>query len=115
MTLNAIGDAVVSADFSGRVIFTNIVAEQMSGWMESEASGRAIDDVFVLSDSATGAAVPCPTMRAIIENRIVADRGPRRSCGGGTGPAWPSKDPRRSIHDTHGGVVGAVLMVARAM
>jgi diguanylate cyclase (GGDEF)-like protein/PAS domain S-box-containing protein len=111
VTLNAIGDAVVSADFSGRVIFTNIVAEQMSGWMESEASGRAIDDVFVLSDSETGAAVPCPTMRAIIENRIVAIESQtilRRRDGSGVaveGSASP-------IHDTHGGVVGAV-MVAR--
>jgi len=109
VTLNAIGDAVVSSDFSGRVIFTNIVAEQMSGWMENEASGRVIDDVFVLSDAITGVRIPCPTMRAIIENRTVAIESQTilsRRDGSGIaieGSASP-------IHDKQGGVVGAVMV-----
>jgi diguanylate cyclase (GGDEF)-like protein/PAS domain S-box-containing protein len=110
VTLNAIGDAVISADFSGRVIFTNIVAEQMSGWMENEASGRVIDDVFMLSDAVSGARVPCPTMQAIIENRTVAiDTQTILSRRDGSGIAVEgSASP---IHDKNGGVVGGVMVV----
>jgi diguanylate cyclase (GGDEF)-like protein/PAS domain S-box-containing protein len=110
VTLNAIGDAVVSADFSGRVIFTNVVAEQMSGWMQDDASGRAIDDVFVLVDSSTGNRIPCPTMRAIIENRIVSIEAQtiltRRN-----GSAIAIEGSASPIHDKNGGVVGAVMVV----
>jgi diguanylate cyclase (GGDEF)-like protein/PAS domain S-box-containing protein len=109
VTLNAIGDAVVSADFSGRVIFANVVAEQMTGWMGTEAIGQAIDNVFVLSDPTTGAQVPCPTTQAIIENRIVMFESHailRRRDGSGIaveGSASP-------IHDKRGGVIGAVMV-----
>jgi diguanylate cyclase (GGDEF)-like protein/PAS domain S-box-containing protein len=110
VTLNAIGDAVVSADFSGRVIFTNIVAEQMSGWMQNAASGRTIDDVFVLTDAATGNRIPCPTMRAIIENQIVSIEAQtilrRRD-----GTAIAIEGSASPIHDKNGGVVGAVMVV----
>jgi diguanylate cyclase (GGDEF)-like protein/PAS domain S-box-containing protein len=110
VTLNAIGDAVVSADFSGRVIFTNVVAEQMSGWMQIDASGRTIDDVFVLMDAATGSRIPCPTMRAIIENRIVAIETQTilRRRDGSVIAIEGSASP---IHDKNGGVVGAVMVV----
>jgi diguanylate cyclase (GGDEF)-like protein/PAS domain S-box-containing protein len=110
VTLNAIGDAVVSADFSGRVIFTNVVAEQMSGWLQDDASGRTIDDVFVLVDSSTGNRIPCPTMRAIIENRIVSIEAQtiltRRN-----GSAIAIEGSASPIHDKNGGVVGAVMVV----
>jgi diguanylate cyclase (GGDEF)-like protein/PAS domain S-box-containing protein len=109
VTLNAIGDAVVSTDFSGRVIFTNVVAEQMSGWMEADAAGQEIDNVFVLSDAITGARVSCPTTRAIIDNRTVTFESQtvlRHRDGSGIaveGSASP-------IHDKRGGVIGAVMV-----
>jgi diguanylate cyclase (GGDEF)-like protein/PAS domain S-box-containing protein len=110
VTLNAIGDAVVSADFSGRVIFTNIVAEQMSGWMQNDASGRTIDDVFVLMDASTGGRIPCPTMRAIIENRTVAIEA-QTILSRRDGSAIAIEGSASPIHDKNGGVVGAVMVV----
>jgi diguanylate cyclase (GGDEF)-like protein/PAS domain S-box-containing protein len=110
VTLNAIGDAVVSADFSGRVIFANVVAEQMSGWKQSDASGRAIDDVFVLTDASTGNRIPCPTMRAIIENRIVAIEA-KTILSRRDGSVIAIEGSASPIHDRNGGVVGAVMVV----
>ena len=110
VTLNAIGDAVVSADFSGQVIFANNVAEQMSGWRQSDASGRAIDDVFVLTDASTGNRIPCPTMRAIIENRIVAIEA-QTILSRRDGSVIAIEGSASPIHDKNGGVVGAVMVV----
>src|ERR1700724_1277068 len=50
VTLNSIGDAVLSIDTSGRVTYLNLVAERMTGWSREEASGHPLTDVFENSD-----------------------------------------------------------------
>jgi diguanylate cyclase (GGDEF)-like protein/PAS domain S-box-containing protein len=109
VTLNSIGDAVISTDFRGQVSYLNVVAEKMTGWIQSEASGVAVDEIFRLVDAATGAMIACPTTRAIIEDRTVSMQAAcvlvRR---GGTELAVEvSASP---IHDTNGGVIGAVMV-----
>ena len=37
--LDSIGDAVVSTDIAGNITYLNPVAERMTGWSRSEASG----------------------------------------------------------------------------
>jgi diguanylate cyclase (GGDEF)-like protein/PAS domain S-box-containing protein len=109
VTLNSIGDAVISTDFRGRVSYLNIVAEQMTGWTQEEASGRALDDVFPLLDVNTGEPIPNPTVRAIIENTTV---GLETDCvllqrHGGRIAVEDSASP---IHDRYGAVIGAVMV-----
>jgi len=109
VTLNSIGDAVVSTDFRGRVIYLNKIAEQITGWAQSEAAGRPLDEVFCLVDSHTREPVSCPAMRAIIENQTVSlDSASiliRRD-----GTALAIEDLASPIHDTAGGVIGAVMV-----
>lgn len=45
-TLSSIGDAVVTTDLRGRILFVNPVAERLTGWSREEASGRPIEEVF---------------------------------------------------------------------
>lgn len=60
ITLNSIGDAVVSVDMHGRVDYLNIAAERMTGWKREEARGRTIAEVLVLLDSEGGGPVVNP-------------------------------------------------------
>jgi len=46
VTLNSIGDAVISADNSGNVIYLNKVAESMTGWSKEDAVGRPVADII---------------------------------------------------------------------
>jgi len=46
ITLNSIGDAVISTDIEGRVTRMNPVAEALTGWPEAEALTRPLDKVF---------------------------------------------------------------------
>jgi diguanylate cyclase (GGDEF)-like protein/PAS domain S-box-containing protein len=111
VTLNAIGDAVISTDFRGRVTFVNGVAETMIGWTQADASGCMLDEVCVLRHSASHEQIPCPTTRAIIEDcivRIDSECSLVRSDDSEIA-VEVSASP---IHDKQGGVVGAV-MVAR--
>ncbi|MDB6082885.1 MAG: hypothetical protein JWN43_766 [Gammaproteobacteria bacterium] len=109
VTLNSIGDAVISTNFSGRVNYLNIVAETMTGWIQAEASGSAVDDIFCLIDGASREMIPCPTARAIIENRRVSLEA---AC------VLVRRDETEiavevsaaPIHDRNGGVIGAVMV-----
>ena len=109
VTLNSIGDAVISTNFSGRVSYVNIVGEKMTGWVQHEASGNLVDDVFQLVDCDTRAVIPCPTQRAIIENCRVSLEAAcvLRRRGGEELAVEVSAAP---IHDRHGGVIGAVMV-----
>ena len=46
VTLDSIGDAVLSTDLAGRVTYLNAAAEAMTGWSRTAAAGRPIDDVL---------------------------------------------------------------------
>lgn len=46
VTLQSIGDGVITVDSEARVILVNRVAEMMTGWVQAEAAGRPIGDVF---------------------------------------------------------------------
>lgn len=58
VTLEAIGDGVVSTDADGRVVFMNPVAERMTGWPSAEAMGRPISEVLTIMNEETGEPVP---------------------------------------------------------
>ena len=46
VTLNSIGDAVISTDFRGRVSYLNSIAEKMTGWTQGEEFRTAKFDLF---------------------------------------------------------------------
>jgi diguanylate cyclase (GGDEF)-like protein/PAS domain S-box-containing protein len=100
---------VISTNFSGRVNYLNIVAEKMTGWVQLDASGGAVDEVFRLVDAATHETIPCPTAQAIIENRRISLEAVcvliRRD-----GAEIAVEVSAAPIHDRNGGVIGAVMV-----
>lgn len=46
ITLQSIGDGVITTDAHGQVEYLNPVAESLTGWRLEDAMGRSIDDVF---------------------------------------------------------------------
>lgn len=109
VTLNSIGDAVISTNFWGRVTYLNIVAERLTGWSQAQASGRALDDVFRLVDAATRAPIASPTAQAIIEDRTVG-LGTDCLLVRSDGAHLAVETSAAPIHDRNGGVIGAVMI-----
>jgi diguanylate cyclase (GGDEF)-like protein/PAS domain S-box-containing protein len=109
VTLNSIGDAVISTDFRGRVTYLNKIAEEITGWVQSDAEGRPLDEVFRLVDSQTRAPLSCPAMRAIIEDQTVS-LGTASILIRKDGAELAVEDLASPIHDTAGGVIGAVMV-----
>jgi diguanylate cyclase (GGDEF)-like protein/PAS domain S-box-containing protein len=109
VTLNSIGEAVISTDFRGRVTFLNRIAEAMTGLTQRQAGGLPLTEVFPLLSAHDRQPVACPGMRAIIEDSTVRLDMPSVLAREG----WRelAVDAAASpIHDPSGGVVGAVLV-----
>ena len=70
-TLQSIGDAVVTCAPGGQIESMNAVAEQLTGWSASEASGQLIEQVFHIVDETTREPVENPVAKVKRLNRIV--------------------------------------------
>jgi diguanylate cyclase (GGDEF)-like protein/PAS domain S-box-containing protein len=65
VTLQSIGEAVITTDPTGVVDFMNPAAEQLTGWRADEACGHHLNEIFSLVSEADGGALPDPIARAL--------------------------------------------------
>ena len=109
VTLQSIGDGVISTDAERRITFLNPVAEKMTGWTSLEAVGREVEDVFVVVDEATDAPVASPVREALArqalyyldEDTVLVSRsGERRAV----------RDSAAPVRTPQGELLGAVLV-----
>jgi len=109
ITLNSIGDAVMSTDVWAQVTYLNVVAEGLTGWSRAEAVGRPVAEVFRIIDVTTREAAQNPMPLAIQDNRIVALT-PNCVLVRRDGVEAAIEDSTAPIHDRHGQVTGAVMV-----
>jgi diguanylate cyclase (GGDEF)-like protein/PAS domain S-box-containing protein len=109
VTLNSIGDAVVSTDAAGIVTYLNQVAEAMTGWRSAEALGRPFSDVFRIVDSANPGRIVNPMAAAMQQNKTV-DLAAGCVLIRRDGVESPIEDSAAPIHDRRGQVTGAVIV-----
>ena len=119
VTLNSIGDAVLSTDNEGRVTYLNVVAEKITGWTAAESAGKPVEEVFEIIDSITGTFRKSPLRTAIELNRTVGLT-PNCVLRRRDGTEFAIDDSAAPIHDRRGMANGAVIVfhdvsVARAI
>ncbi len=119
ITLNSIGDAVISTDLAGTVTYLNTVAESMTGWSRQEACGRGLPEVLQIVDGDSRQPALNPLAMAIVQNKTV---GLSANCVliRRDGHESAIEDTAAPIHDQSGQVTGAVIVfhdvsTARAM
>jgi diguanylate cyclase (GGDEF)-like protein/PAS domain S-box-containing protein len=119
VTLNSIGDALISTDLAGNITYLNAVAENMTGWSRSEACGRPLQEVLRLIDGDSREPALNPLSMAVLHNTTV---GLSSNCVliRRDGHESAIEDTAAPIHDRCGQVTGAVIVfhdvgVARAM
>ena len=109
VTLNSIGDAVMSTDVSGQVTFLNVVAEGLTGWSCKEAEGHPLEEVFKIVDASSRKALKNPMALAIRENKTVGLT-PNCILIRRDGVDAAIEDSAAPIHDRRGRVTGAVMV-----
>jgi diguanylate cyclase (GGDEF)-like protein/PAS domain S-box-containing protein len=109
VTLQSIGDAVITTDATGKIEYLNPVAESLTGWSESAAQGLPLVEVFRIVNETTRESVQNPIEEALRENRIVglanhtvlmARNGQEIAIGDSAAP----------IRNREGQVIGAVMV-----
>lgn len=108
-TLISIGDAVITTDTRGRVVFLNRVAEQLTAWTTNEAAGRPLDEVFPIVHEMTGETVDNPVGRVLREGRVVGLAN-HTVLEGRDGRRTPIEDSAAPIRDEDGRIIGVVLV-----
>lgn len=71
ITLNSIGDAVISIDNNGIINKMNPTAEKLCGWKINDAIGKPIDKVFNIINTDTRMAVDSPFDKVIKTGKII--------------------------------------------
>jgi PAS domain S-box-containing protein len=70
-TLASIGDGVITCDVDGSVRMMNPIAQELTGWIESQAHGRPLAEVFHIVNETTREPVENPAAKVQRLNRIV--------------------------------------------
>jgi PAS domain S-box-containing protein len=71
VTLASIGDAMISTDALGQIIFMNPVAEALTGWTSAEAIGKQLNDVFHIISAETREPAESPYEKVVQTGAIV--------------------------------------------
>lgn len=109
ITLRSIGDAVIATDSQGLVIFMNPVAERLIGWLDVEAQGKPLEEIFVIRNEETGEAVETP-VRKVLQEGIIVGLANHTELLSRDGTVWPIDDSAAPIRDADGNIFGIVLV-----
>ncbi|MGE3491256.1 MAG: putative bifunctional diguanylate cyclase/phosphodiesterase, partial [Vicinamibacterales bacterium] len=109
ITLNSIGDAVLTTDTLGNVTYLNAEAEALTGWTRSEAFARPLSKIFDVTDGLTGQPAEDPSRIAIEHNRKVRMKG-NYVLVGRRGAETSIEHSAAPIHDRRGDILGAVII-----
>jgi PAS domain S-box-containing protein len=72
ITLESIGDAVLTCDREGRITFMNPVAARLTGWPASEALGRSSHEIFRIFDEHSRKPVDNPVAKVALSGTILS-------------------------------------------
>lgn len=109
VTLECIGDAVISTDAAGKVTYLNAVAEELTGWFRETACGQPFSRVFSVVDADTGLPVCNPADRAM-ESLEVVQIPPNCLLLKRDGSQLVIEDSAAPIIDADGRLAGAVVV-----
>jgi PAS domain S-box-containing protein len=109
ITLDSIGDGVISADAGGRVLRMNPVAQSLTGWPLEEALGKPLEEVFCIRNSQSREPVENPVRRVLQEGQVVGLA--NHTCLiARDGTEYQIADSAAPLKETDGRMIGAVMV-----
>ena len=109
VTLQSIGDAVITTDPNGNIEYLNPVAEELTGWRNAEAQGVPLLRVFDIINETTGVAQENPVDKVLAEGRVVPLAN-HTALQRRDGTLIPIEDSGAPIRDRAGRIIGVVLV-----
>jgi PAS domain S-box-containing protein len=106
--LSSIGDAVITTDIKGNIVFMNPAAEALTGWEIREVTGKAIEEIFNIVNEITGERIKSPIDR-VLREKIVTSLAEHTELITKDGRKIPIDDSCAPIKDEKDNVTGVVL------
>jgi PAS domain S-box-containing protein len=110
VTLNSIGDAVITTDAEARVTLLNPLAEQLTGWTLAEVTGRQVTEIFHIINKETRLASTIPVL-ATLANGTIQGMANHKVLIARDGSECDIADSCAPIRDLEGQIIGTVLLL----
>ena len=109
VTLQSIGDGVITTDGDGNVDYINPVAQDLTGWDMRSARGTHVTELMMIVNEHTRASCENPVIRCLKEGRVITL--PENSVLiTKNGEEVPIQDSAAPIRDRIGNIIGAVMI-----
>ena len=109
ITLDSIGDAVITTDTDGRITRMNPMAEQLTGWSGDQAAGLLLPEVFRIVNAHNRRREPNPAEKVLATGKTVGLAN-HTILIAKSGREFQIADSGAPIRDADGQVVGVVLV-----
>jgi diguanylate cyclase (GGDEF)-like protein/PAS domain S-box-containing protein len=109
VTLQSIGDGVITTDANGCIDYINPVAQDLSGWDIRSARGKPIEEILTIVNEHTRSSVENPVTRCLKEGRVIA-LAENSVLIAKQGVEIPIQDSAAPIRDRIGNIIGAVMV-----
>jgi diguanylate cyclase (GGDEF)-like protein/PAS domain S-box-containing protein len=109
VTLQSIGDAVITTDEEGNIKTLNPIAENLTGWTSSDAIGKPSNKIFNIINELTREPLRDPIKRSLDEN-IIIELSNHTILIARDGTEFVVEDSVAPIRNKSGEVFGAVLV-----
>jgi two-component system cell cycle sensor histidine kinase/response regulator CckA len=109
VTLQSIGDGVITTDIHGKVMLVNNVATKLTGWKQNEAVGKPLNTVFEISNQNTDEPHENPVEKVLSTGKIVQLQNGTILISR-TGKRYLIADSGAPIKNLRGQTIGVVLV-----
>jgi len=109
VTLQSIGDGVITTDAEGCVDYINPVAQDLTAWDMRGARGKPITDIMTIINQHTRATVDNPVVRCLQEGRVIT-LAENSILINKSGDEVPIQDSAAPIRDRIGNIIGSVMV-----
>ena len=113
VALNSIGDAILTTDLAGYIIYMNHAAEVLIGCPRENALGKPLLEIFKIINPNTRLMAPNPALTAIEKNRALGFES-NTILLRGDGSELSIEKSATPIHDSEGAVTGALVVFHEA-
>lgn len=110
VTLQSIGDAVITTDAEMFIDYLNPIAEKLTGWTTKEAKGLHMDTVFKIFNEQSGLAAVSPIKECLEKNDIVGMENHTILIRRNDNKEFHIEDSAAPIRRSDGSILGAVMV-----
>jgi diguanylate cyclase (GGDEF)-like protein/PAS domain S-box-containing protein len=109
VTLQSIGDGVITTDSDGNIDYINPVAQDLTGWDLRGARGKPIGELMTIVNQVTRASIEHPVTRCLKEGRVITLED-NSVLINHEGVEIPIQDSAAPIRDRMRNIIGAVMV-----